>query len=312
MYPYERKGDRHNKCIYAYKFSDNSIYIGLTYDLDERIKSRKKSNNDAVIIHINKTGLKPEIIQLTNYINVDKAASLEEEYRLKFINDGWNVLNRAKGGSIGGNELYWTYERCKEIALKYSTRNDFAINHRGAYQAAFQNGWLNDIFSHIIENKKPCGYWTYERCKEEALKYNTKIEFKKNSSSAYSRAQKLDWLENICKHMQISKNKIKNYWNNFESCKNEALKYVKRSEFQKQSSGCYESAKKNGWLDEICRDYIEIRKPNGFWYNKENCRKKASEYVSITKFRKHSNRIYWICFQNNWLNEFYPIKNNHN
>ena len=31
--------------------------------------------------------------------------------------------------------------------------------------------------------RKPCNYWTKEKCHEEALKYNTKNEFDKNSSA---------------------------------------------------------------------------------------------------------------------------------
>ena len=30
--------------------------------------------------------------------------------------------------------------------------------------------------------RKPKNYWTYEICKEEALKYSRKIDFKKNSN----------------------------------------------------------------------------------------------------------------------------------
>ncbi len=36
--------------------------------------------------------------------------------------------------------------------------------------------------------RKPKNYWTKERCKEEALKYTSKSDFKKYNVGAYSSA----------------------------------------------------------------------------------------------------------------------------
>lgn len=44
------------------------------------------------------------------------------------------------------------------------------------------------MFVHM--EKKPKGYWTKERCAEEALKYSTPDEFRKNAGSAYVIAKK--------------------------------------------------------------------------------------------------------------------------
>lgn len=41
---------------------------------------------------------------------------------------------------------YWTYERCKEEAGKYKSRNDFCVSNCSAYQAARRNGWLDEFF----------------------------------------------------------------------------------------------------------------------------------------------------------------------
>jgi len=49
-------------------------------------------------------------------------------------------------------------------------------------------------------DRKPNGYWTYERCKEEALKYMTRGEFAKESK-AYDIAWREKWLDKICSHM---------------------------------------------------------------------------------------------------------------
>jgi hypothetical protein len=55
--------------------------------------------------------------------------------------------------------------------------------------------------------KLPNGYWTKERCHEEALKFKYKIDFRNNSASAYVISRKNDWLDEICNHMKkYSKN----------------------------------------------------------------------------------------------------------
>jgi hypothetical protein len=79
----------------------------------------------------------------------------------------------------------WSKEKCQEEALKYNHKIDFKKNSKGAYPSALKNGWLNEICSHMIEIRKPKGYWTLEKCKEESLKYNTQMELKNNISRAY-------------------------------------------------------------------------------------------------------------------------------
>jgi hypothetical protein len=73
-------GNWYKRCIYVYEFPDNCAYIGLTYKLFERNLNRRKNKNDAVTKHINLTHLKPTLRQLTDYIFVDIASSLEIHY----------------------------------------------------------------------------------------------------------------------------------------------------------------------------------------------------------------------------------------
>jgi len=145
---------------------------------------------------------------------------------------------------------YWTKERCQEVALKYKTRNEFAINSRVAYNVTLINNWSNDVCHHMGElNRKSIGYWTKERCQEEALKYKTRGVFYKNSGSAYGAAFRNGWLDEICSHL-ILKNKPNDYWTK-ERCQEEALKHKTRTEFQKMGKGAYSIALKNCWLDDL-------------------------------------------------------------
>jgi hypothetical protein len=102
---------------------------------------------------------------------------------------------------LGGNKIYWTFERCKKEALRYNTRYKFQKISGSAYNSALKNNWLDMITTHMSKTQKPTGYWNFERCHTEALKYNTRYEFQKTSISAYSAAYKKGWLDIVCSHM---------------------------------------------------------------------------------------------------------------
>ena len=94
--------------------------------------------------------------------------------------------------------------------------------------------------------------WTFEKCKEEAAKYNTRTEFATNSNSAYNAARRYKWMKQICFHMKVLRDWFpKNYWTK-DRCQKEALKHKQRNEFGKKSSGAYMACLRNGWLNELC------------------------------------------------------------
>jgi len=126
-------------------------------------------------------------------------------------------------------------------------------------------------------NKKPNGYWTLTKCHEEALKYNTKRDFRKESSSAYVTAKREKWLSIICSHM-MELQKPSNYWNNINNCKQEALKYKSRIEFENKASGAYDASLRNDWMDEVCSHMI----PAGNRYKRMVYVYDNSVYVGLT------------------------------
>ena len=120
-------------------------------------------------------------------------------YRKKWLNDickHMKVIKKEK----------FTFEKCKELALQCNTRNEFNKKFNSAYFAATNNNWLNEICSHMIEIIKPFKYWTYEKCKEEALKYITKKDFRKYVSSAYNVIHLNNWYH-LLSHMKIIGNR---------------------------------------------------------------------------------------------------------
>ena len=104
------------------------------------------------------------------------------------------------------------------------------------------------------EESKKCGYWNdIQHCIDEAKKYNTINELKKNSNGCYASVLKHHW-ESIC-FPNFVKRKPNGYWNVKEHCIEEAKKYRNLNEFQKLAYGAYNCAKKNGWKEEIAQLY---------------------------------------------------------
>lgn len=48
---------------------------------------------------------------------------------------------------------YWTYEHCYEETKKYKSRGEFRNNAGSAYNAALKNGWLDEFFPPVTQNK---------------------------------------------------------------------------------------------------------------------------------------------------------------
>lgn len=140
--------------------------------------------------------------------------------------------------------------------------------------------------------RKSNGYWTLERCKEYALKYNTRKEFEKNSRSAYTIALKNKWMDIVCSHMN-SQIAPRGYWNK-ETCDEFAKKCSSRTEFSKKFHKAYDAALRNHWLDDICTHMKEIIKSAGYWTD-ENLQLEAYKFKSKKDFKKYASGAYSIA-----------------
>jgi len=148
----------------------------------------------------------------------------------------------------------WTLDVCKQDALKYKTKSEWKKSiDKGGYGAALKNGWLDECCGHMERVFKPVGYWTLETCKEDALKYNTRNEWKKSHGYVYQFARENEWLEECCVHMEQFAYP-KGYWT-LDKCKEDALKYNKKSEWKSSSPGYY-ATQRNEWIEECCKHMI--------------------------------------------------------
>lgn len=164
------------------------------------------------------------------------------------------------------------------------------------------NQFINENQIMDIEEKKrkPNDFWTFDRCKDEASKYNSRVEFQKGNGGAYLKAQRNGWLDEISSHMKRPLS-TKIIWT-FESCKKEALNYKKRTEFKKCNGSAYGIASKNRWLNDICSHMIEIQKSKDYWIF-DKCKEEALNYNSRFEFQKNNISAYKKAWKEGWLDE---------
>ncbi len=197
-------GNMYKRCIYSFEFEDNNVYIGLTYNIDKRCESHYNSLSSQVNKHIKNTNLYPKLIKLSDYIDVKYAKEKESDYIEFYRSNGWNVLNIQKAGNTGGVRKV-TEDKCREVVEKYESLSLFRKEQPNVYKNIIRYGWKS-LLKGLSRDIKERGYWTKEMCHLEAFKYSFRIDFFKNSISAYNKAQKKGWLDEICSHM-IIKNK---------------------------------------------------------------------------------------------------------
>jgi|SRR3972149_2806589 len=233
---------------------------------------------------------------------------------------------------------YWTKENCEKEALKYSSRSNFERGSNGAYDKSLKNNWLNDICKHMITKKKPNGYWTKEKCLEEALKYRTKTDFAKKSSGAYDSVYRNKWVEECCSHMEIlgdlykrliyvavfadnhiyvglTGNPNKRFDEHLTDNRCIVYKHINRTELKPKfikltdyldnenasiQEGVFkEKYEKEGYV------ILNIAKTGSLGsaprkWTKEKCTEEAKKYESRSEFKIKNNSAYSAVIRNNW------------
>lgn len=188
-------GNKFKRLVYAFEFSDNFVYIGLTYNIQKRKRQHFSSHNkSSVYDHFIKTKIDPKLILLTEYIDINSAKINEKMFVKNYKNDGWNILNKIKTGGIGGNSIKYSKEICLEDAKKYNTRTDWRKFSNSCYVTSSHNKWLSDCTKHMRRLKKPNRQWSKIECIEDAKKYKNRTEWSKSSRGPYTKACKMGWL----------------------------------------------------------------------------------------------------------------------
>jgi hypothetical protein len=143
----------------------------------------------------------------------------------------------------------------------------------------------------MIEKRKPNKYWTYEKCKAEALKYETMKLFRNECKGAYGSIKKNKWLGELCSHL-IYEVKPKGYWTK-ERCHIEALKHEHRVDFKNGGTTAYSKSIEFGWIDEVCSHMSSKTSSKMRYIYKYTFIKTNSVYIGLTwdKYRRNYDHM---------------------
>ncbi len=198
---------------------------------------------------------------------------------------------------------YWTKPRIVKAAKKYKRRSDFRKNDNRAYNAARRLKILDRVCGHMLVVQRYAGFWTYEKLKKEALKYETRSEFSAKNNSAYQQVYIQGLKNDLLSHMELkiehgkwTKKKVLELAKGFETV----------MEFKNQHGGAYAYAFKQGFLKELKKDFKVIRRDSLSWTKKEIL-KTAYKCKTRKEFYTKYKREYRIAKQRNWLNEIFLV-----
>ena len=281
----QRKGNRFRRGIYIYEFEDKSAYIGLTCDYERRHRQHMLFSKRIV----DKVKLfKYNLIRNDRWFSPDEAVIEEARLIQSYLQQGWEVLNVAKAGSIGGSYLIWTPEALAKEVQKYQTLAEFQSQSRGAYHAAWKSGILESLSKGLRRLKRPNGAWTRDAVLQEARKYLERTVFRTQSPGAFQAACRLRILEESCRHMRVLL-APKGTWTR-DRILEKASGCPDRTAFQRRYPGAYDAAMRMRMLPEIHK-MIPRRYKKALW-TEERLEKEAQKYSRRGEFKKKSPSAY--------------------
>jgi len=152
--------------------------------------------------------------------------------------------------------MKWTKLKCIDTAKNCNSRSDFKKEFSGAWDSAYNNDWLNEVYQYLKNPNNLTIKWTKEKCSKICDNYNFFIEFRKNEPKVYDVLLRKKWLNDLCSHM-IREIAPKGYWNK-KRCLSESLKYKTKTDWMKYSNKSYHAAHKNDWIDYCSAHMIKL------------------------------------------------------
>ena len=149
--------------------------------------------------------------------------------------------------------------------------------------------------------------WTKAMVQNEALRFNTKMEFKAGNHGAYAAAQKHSWLRAVCAHMADQRGKDKLIWTD-EAIAAEAYRYSARKAFFDGSKGAYCAAQAKGLLDQVCAHMTDARdgNPGPRKWSDERVEAVAAECGSRSELKRKHPGAYHVAWKRGLLDRLFP------
>lgn len=148
------------------------------------------------------------------------------------------------------------------------------------------------------EELKTLGQWTFQKVQNLSKKCKTLQEFSEKYPVAYQKAHKAGWAKDIFSHLE-RKLRNKGYWNK-DKVLEAALSCNTKIEFQKKYVAAYNTALKNGYLEDACSHMVSLRVST---WTLESIKDVANKCKTYNEFKTRYPTAYASARKNNWLNE---------
>lgn len=181
-------GDK--RIIYAYEFSDGAAYVGLTNWLEHRDYQHRwnKGNSSVYDYSVNNNIEIPIIKVLEENVNSNNAGNVENKW-IKFYRDnGWKVINKVKGGSLGAtNGKKYTRENILEETKQYKNQEEVYNKNRPLYNAMRKFRLVKECFPKTKFKPKTKEQYDYTEnfLNEIVRKYPKKSDLRKKEYRVY-------------------------------------------------------------------------------------------------------------------------------
>lgn len=185
-------------CVYAYEFKEtHSVYIGLTFKKEKRHEAHVKDKRSSVKKHADKYNIPiPDPKYLIDNIKQKEALEMEDVWRVKYKEAGWNILNRKKtglgSGSLGSCARTHTKKEIRECIAQCKTRPDFNKKFPKVYAYMCYHGLLGMLDCLETTSAKK-GTYDEEWCFYTALQYDNVGDFMREEWSVYQISLRNGW-----------------------------------------------------------------------------------------------------------------------
>lgn len=282
-----KKGNK-LRLIYAYEFPEyNSVYVGLTYMMSVR---DKRHHREGTVFEFaqDKGCVIPTPKVLTNLMPQEEASIQEGVWEQKYINEGWITLNRAKTGSIGGQDkLDYNLDTIEKSMIGYETLTEWASKY-SQYRTFLKNNDLENIIDKHFPNRIRQIYDDYDECKRAFQRCEYELEVKQRYPGAVAAAIRHGWheeLKEICRKNHINALQEK-YKQAVKSCE-----YLQ--EFRDKYARFYTAIRKRGWL-ELLEPLKRVVHPD-YNFTLEEIKQICSTYSSRKELNEHRPEIIGYC-----------------
>ncbi len=262
------------------------------------IISRRLGYLDEICSHMVKTGnLKKRLIYLYEF--PDNICYIGLTYNFNVRNGRHLDLNNKKLSPVAKHIIKTNTYPVSKLLTDYLPIEEAQLKEKQYIIEYKNNGWnlLNQSKGGEIGSNKLT--ITFEMCRNKALQFEYKKDFRKNVNKYYNAAIRNGWIDEISKHMI----KLKIMWTE-EMCIEKSKEFDSIHEFSNKYSSACRAARKLGIYNEITKHMYKARQGNNT-LDYDYCKKISLNYKTRRELFLGNESAYLKSRENGWLVEFF-------